>query len=240
MKQTILILWVILACFPGVLHAQETTSLNHGWGLGFQLGVGGLLPTSSLGDDFKGCALFTGGLNIEYNRARLKLDFSYGQPSFKNGNPYAVVDSQGRDQQLNATANPTLLGFSFQLGYTVWRQGRLSVTPCVGMTASRLSWDINHIKYEADDQGQERPSIDDVTGTRENNFDWTASVDFDIKLHGKLVENSLGGEHQVHYTSSVRISPFVTHAKFKHFNPSIKGCCVGITLSYVGMFSRLL
>ena len=237
MKRTILILLTILICAPAALRAQESESLYNDWGVGFELGVGGLLPTGSLGDDLKGCALFTGGLNLDYSRLRLKMDFSYGQPSFKNENPYAVFDGQGRNLQLNATANPSLLGFTMQLGYTLWRQGRVSVTPCVGMTASRLSWDINHIKYELDEQGQERPSIDDVTGTHENNFSWTASVDIDIKLHGKLVE--IGTDRQAHYTSSVRISPFVSHAKFNDFNPTAKGCCIGLTLSYTGLFHTL-
>lgn len=239
MKRTILILLAILTLMPAALSAQESETIYKPLGFGFQVGVGGMVPTGSLGDDFKGCILFTGGLNLDYNRLRFKMDFDYGQPSFKNENPYAVYDSQGRNLQLNATANPTLLGFTLQLGYTVLRQGRVSVTPCVGMTASRLSWDINRIKYEQDDQGQERPVIDDVTGVHKNNFGWTASVDIDIRLHGKLVDYPMGGDRQAHYTSSVRISPFITHAKFSDFNPSVKGCCVGLTLSYAGLFRTL-
>ena len=192
-----------------------------------------------MADEFKGCALFTAGVNFDYNRLRFKIDLSYGQPSFKNENPYAVIDEQGRNAQLNATANPSLFGAAFQLGYTVWRQGRLSVTPAVGIAASRLSWDLNHIKYEKDDEGIERPKIDDVTGTHQNNFSWVASVDFDIKLHGKLVDYPAGDGNQAHYTSSVRISPFVTHAKFSDFNPSVKGCCVGVTISYAGLLRAL-
>ena len=109
--------------------------------------------TGSMADDFKGCATFVSGLDVGYNRLKLKLVASYAQPSFKNKNPYAVYDEQGRDLQLNATANPSLLGFTAQLGYTVWQQGRVSVTPMVGFTASYLSWDINHIKYEKDARG---------------------------------------------------------------------------------------
>ncbi|MBQ1585545.1 MAG: hypothetical protein II078_10815 [Muribaculaceae bacterium] len=224
---------------PVALCAQETGLLYKPLGVGFQVGVGGLLPTGSLADEFKGCALFTAGVNFDYNRLRFKIDLSYGQPSFKNENPYAVIDEQGRNAQLNATANPSLFGAAFQLGYTVWRQGRLSVTPAVGIAASRLSWDLNHIKYEKDDEGIERPKIDDVTGTHQNNFSWVASVDFDIKLHGKLVDYPAGDGNQAHYTSSVRISPFVTHAKFSDFNPSVKGCCVGVTISYAGLLRAL-
>ena len=222
---------------PAALRAQEAESLFNSWGVGFQVGAGGMVPTGSLSDDLKGCALFTGGINAEYRHMRLKADVAYGQPSFKNDNPYAVVDGQGRNLQLNATANPTLLGLGLQLGYTVWRKGSLSVTPLVGLSWSRLSWDLNHIKYEEDDEGQERPSIEDVTGTHENNLGWMASVDIDIKLHGKLVDNPFG-DNQAHYTSSVRVSPFVTYAKYGHLSPSVKGACIGATVTYAG-FLRL-
>ena len=228
-------LLAMLTLTPAALRAQEAESLYTGWGAGFHIGVGGMIPTGSLGDDLKGCAVFTGGFDLEYQRARLKINVSYSQPSFKNENPYAVYDNQERDKQLNATANPTMLGGTFQLGYTVWRQGRVSVTPAVGVTISRLSWDINHIKYEADDEGKERPMIDNVTAAHENSFGWMASVDIDIKLHGKFVD--LGGKS--HYTSSVRITPFVTHAKFNNFIPAVKGCCVGATVSYAGLLSSI-
>ena len=236
MKRTILILLTILTLSPAISRAQENIP---SWGFGFHVGVGGMVPTASLADDLKGCAMFISGLDLGYNRLRLKLDASYAQPSFKNENPYAVYDEQGRNKQLNATANPTLLGFSAQLGYTVWQQGRVSVTPMVGFTASWLSWDINHIKYEKDDEGIERPSIEDVTGAHENSFGWTASVDVDVKLHGTLVDFPAGPDGQAHYTSSLRISPFVTYAKLSNLNPSVKGCCVGLTVSYAG-FLRVL
>jgi len=238
MKRTIFILLTIMMLTPAALCAQEAESLYHNWGFGFQMGLGGILPTGSLNDDLKGCALFTCGLNAEYNRLRLKADLAYGQPSFKNENPYAVYDKQNRNAQLNATANPTLLGVGFQLGYTVWRQGKVSVTPMVGMCWNRLSWDLNDIKYEKDEEGIEKPTIDKVTGTHESSFGWMASVDIDIKLHGKLVD-SPAGDGQALYSSSVRISPFVTYAKYNNLNPSIKGACIGATLTYAGLL-RLL
>jgi opacity protein-like surface antigen len=239
MKRTILILLAILTLMPAALRAQDVETVYRPLGVGFQVGVGGMVPTGSLADEFKGCALFTGGINFDYNQLRLKIDLAYGQPSFKNDNPYAIYDGQGRDIQLNATANPTLFGVAMQLGYTVWRQGRVSITPAVGFTASRLSWDLNQIKYEKDDEGQERPTIDNVTGAHENSLGWMASVDIDIKLHGKLVDYPISDNGQAHYTSSVRISPFVTHAKYSHFDPSVKGCCVGVTLSYAGLLRAL-
>lgn len=235
MKRTILILLAILIWTPAALRAQDNESLFTGWGAGFHIGVGAMAPTGSLGDDLKGCAVFNGGVDLEYRRARLKLDVNYSQPSFKNENPYAVFDSQGRNLQLNGTANTTNLGGGVQLGYTVWRQGKVSITPCVGVNFNRLKWDINTIKWEQDDEGVERPQIDDVTDVHENSTGWTASVDVDIMLGGKFVD--MGGNS--HYTSSVRITPFITHAGYKHLSPSVKGNWIGVTVSYAGL-SRLL
>ena len=234
MKRTFLILFAILILAPVALFGQESESLYNGWGVGFQVGAGGIVPTGSLGDDLKGCALFTGGLNAEVNHLRIKADVAYGQPSFKNENPYNVHDDIGRNLQLNATANPTLLGLGLQVGYTVWRQGRVSVTPMVGMNWNRLSWDLNDIKYETDEEGQERPVIDNVTGTHESSFGWLASVDIDVRLHGKLVDSPIG-DNQAHYTSMLRISPFVTYAKYDGLNPSVKGVCLGATVTYAGI-----
>ena len=235
MKRTILILLAMLTLTPAALRGQEVESLYTGWGAGFHIGVGGMVPTGSLGDDLKGCAVFTGGVDLEYRRARLKIDVNYSQPSFKNENPYAIYDNQGRNLQLNGTANTTLLGAGLQLGYTVWRQGKVSVTPCVGVNFNRLKWDVNTIKWEKDDNGEEKPQIDNVTDVHENSTSWTASVDVDIMLGGKFVD--LGGRS--HYSSSVRITPFITHASYSHLSPAVKGNWIGMTVSYAGL-SRLL
>ena len=225
----------MLTLTPAALRAQETESLYTGWGAGFHIGVGGMVPTGSLDDDLKGCAVFTGGFDLEYQRARLKIDVNYSQPSFKNENPYAIYDENGRNLQMNGSANTTNLGAGFQLGYTVWRQGKVSVTPCVGINFSRLRWDMNTIKWEKDDEGEERPKIDNVTDVHENSTGWTASVDIDIMLGGKFVD--LGGKS--HYVSSVRITPFITHAGYSHLSPAVKGNWIGMTVSYAGL-SRLL
>ena len=235
MKRTILILLTMLTLTPVALRAQEAESLYTGWGAGFHIGVGGMIPTESLGDDLKGCAVFTGGFDLEYQRARLKINVSYSQPSFKNENPYAVFDDQGRNLQLNGTASTTSLDAGLQLGYTVLRQGKVSVTPCVGVNFNRLKWDMNTIKWEKDEDGVDRPQIDNVTDVHENSTGWTASVDIDIMLGGKFVD--LGGKS--HYTSSVRITPFITHTGYSHLSPAAKGNWIGMTVSYAGL-SRLL
>ena len=233
MKRTILLLMAMIVLTPAAMRAQDSESIYSGWGAGIQLGAGVMLPTGSLADDLKGCALFTGGLTVEYSRARLKIDLTYSQPSFKNDNPYAVYDDEGRNLQLNGTANSTSLGVSFQLGYTVWQSGKLRVTPCVGVNINRLNWDINHIKWEADDQGDDKPLIDNVTDVHENSTGLTARVDFDIRLGGKFVDIGSGSSH---YTSSVRVTPFITHAGYSNLSPSVKGNWIGLAVSYSGLF----
>lgn len=235
MKRTILFLLSALLLAPAGLRAQDAKSLYTGWAAGVQLGVGGMVPTGSLGDNLKACAVFTGGATFEYNRIRLKIDANYSQPSFKNENPYDVRDELGRNLQRNATASATSLGVGFTLGYTVWRQGKVSVTPNVGMNINRLSWDMNTIKWTEDEQGEVKPQIDNVTDVHENTNGFTASVDIDILMGGKFVD--VGGNS--HYTSSVRVSPFITHAGYSNWSPSVKGNWIGLTISYAGLFHLL-
>ena len=229
------ILLALVALLPAALRAQDNVSLYKGWAAGFQVGVGGMVPTGSLSDDFKACALFTGGATFEYNRLRLKIDVNFSQPSFKNENPYAVYDDQGRNLQRNGTASATSLGIGFQLGYTVWRQGKVSLTPNVGIIINKLKWDMNSIKWEADDQGEIKPQIADVSNVSESSTGFTASVDLDILLGGKFVD--VGGNS--HYTSSLRVTPFFTHAGYSNLSPAVKGSWIGLTVSYAGLFHLL-
>jgi len=231
----VLAMVLALVC-PTTLSAQDNEQTA--WGYGFQVGVGGMLPTSSLGDDFKGCAVFVGGLQGEWHNLRLKADVTYGQPSFKNDNPYAVLDVQGRDAQLNGTASATLLGGAVQLGYTVLRAGKVSVTPCAGVFFNRVSWDLNDISWEKDDNGVEQPVISDVTDVHENSVSWMASVDVDIRLHSRFIDAPLGSG-TARYNSSLRISPFIAHASYSNLSPAVKGNFIGVTVSYSGLVQML-
>jgi len=234
-----IVLATLMSLAPVSLHAQDSESLYNGWSMGFQVGAGAMVPTGSLADDFKSVAVFTGGLSGGYNNLRLKADVTYGQPSFKNNNPYGVIEDQGRDIQLNGTASVTQLGLRLQLGYTVWRTGKVSVTPCVGVNWNRLSWDLNDIKWEKNDEGVEQPVISSVRDTHENSWGWMASVDLDFALHGKMVDAPLKDQGSAHYESVLRVSPFVARASYSNLSPSVKGCYVGLTVSYAGLM-RLL
>lgn len=236
MKRTICILLALLTLVPAAMHGQEFEGLYRPFGLGFHVGAGAMLPTGSLADDFKGYALFTAGVNLNYNRLRFKGDFSYGQPSFKNENPYAVYDDLGRNLQRNGTASPGLLGLNLQLGCTVWKHGRVSVTPYFGINFNKLMWEINHLKWTQDDEGEERPEISDVTNAHESSTGWMASVDIDIVVHQKR-SYSEGVWHTT--SSSVRLTPFITHYTYADFKPSFKGNYIGLTVSYFGLLERL-
>jgi len=99
MKRQIIFYTFVLALLalavPSRMAAQQPSDERPMWAAGFQVGVGGMVPTSSLSDDLKACALFAGGLTGEWNNLRLKAGIAYAQPSFKNDNPYGVFDSQG-------------------------------------------------------------------------------------------------------------------------------------------------
>lgn len=241
MKQTIWILVAALTMASASLHAQGVDTIGYQYkpavGIGFEAGVGGMVPTGSLGDNLKGGFLFTLGANAYYERFTFKLEGTISQPSFKNENPYAVYDDLGRHLQRNGTASPGLLGLNIQLGYTVWRQGKVSVTPNFGINFNRLMWQMNHIKWTADETGEERPEIDKETDVHESSTGWIASVDIDIELHKKRHYNNEGYWHTS--SSSVRLTPFITHYTYSDFTPSFKGNFIGLTVSYFGILDRV-
>jgi hypothetical protein len=240
MKRTILILLAILTLTPAALCGQEAESINNRRkplvGIGFEAGVGGMVPTGSLGDNLKAGVLFKLGANVFYDRFAFKLEGTISQPSFKNENPYAVYDDLGRNLQRNGTASPGLLGLNLQLGCTVWQHGRVSVTPYLGINFNKLMWEINHLKWTQDDEGEERPEISDVTNAHESSTGWMASVDIDIVVHQKR-SYSEGVWHTT--SSSVRLTPFITHYTYADFKPSFKGNYIGLTVSYFGLLERL-
>lgn len=240
MKRTIFVILAILALTPAALRAQDMDTLYYTHqphvGIGFQAGVGAMVPTGSLGDNMKGGVLFTLGTTVFYDRFAFKLEGSIAQPSFKNENPYAVYDDQGRNLQRNGTASPGLLGLNMQLGCTVWQQGRVTVTPYFGINFNKLMWKMNHIKWTPDEQGEERPEIYDVTNAHESSTGWIASVDIDIAAHQKR-NYSEGAWHTT--SLSVRLTPFITHYTYADFTPSFKGNFIGLTVSCFGVLDRM-
>ena len=241
MKRTFLILLALLTLMSAsALSLKENDSINykpHNGGLAVEVGAGGMFPTGSLGDNLKGGFLFTCGFDFYYNRFAYKLNGSIAAPSFKNENPYAVYDDQGRFTQRNGTGVPGLLGLNIQMGYTVWEQGRVTITPCFGINFNKLMWQMNHIKWTRDDQGEERPEIYDVTNAHESSTGWTASVDIDIVAHQKRYYDNRGFWRTT--SLSVRLTPFITHYTYSDFNPSFKGNSIGLTVSCLGFLDKI-
>ena len=220
--------WLAMALGAG---AQEG-----GWSYGLQAGVSAHITTSLLSDNFKGCVGFSGGLTADYARLRLKADVTYGQPSFKNRNMYAVMDEQGRDAQLNAVANATHVGLSAQVGYRLLRAGRLSVTPCAGVYYSRYSWKLNDIVWEQNEAGDDVFRIADTHGTALGRVSWVASVDLDVRLHDAYTD-MFGAQQRLR--SSLRVTPWVTHIRHSAVTPHVSGLQVGINVAYSGLLSSL-
>ena len=212
---------------------------------GVQLGVGGAFPTGSISDDFSGCAIFTLGLTGGYRQFKLKADISFGQPSFRNDNIFSVPSNHGdKPGQGNTDSYATYLGIGATLGYTVYDGRRLTITPNVGGYWSSYGWKVDNYTYEYRPNASGNQELTRlVTSTEKvslNNFNWMASVDFDIKLHKHVSDTPffLTGQRE-EFLSALRISPFVARAKYSKAVPAVDGYIVGVTVSYLGLARAL-
>ncbi len=244
MPTKILTLLMLLAVAPTALLAQSQPASPQQSqplvSLGFQAGLGYALTTGSLHDNFDGAVTFTGGLSGAWNRLTLKTDVDYSQPSFNRTNMFAHYDDEGRDAQINAAAHASLVGLNVQLGYTVVRTRRLSVTPAAGFRWSHYTWEVNDIEWSKNDEGHDVFKITDTSRATLSDVNWLASVAIDVRLHDRyLTDAPFMGSGQSRYTSSLRITPWVARAAFGHCTPAVSGCMVGVNLTYAGLLSRL-
>lgn len=232
MKKTILSL--VMLTIAAVSHAQSGDVL-----LGFYAGMGSAFSTASLHDNFDGCITFNAGLTGGYQRWRLKADVAFGQPSFNRQNMFAVYDSEGHDAQLNAAASASFIGVSAQAGYTVLQRNRLAITPSAGIFWSRYGWDVNDIEWSKNPDGLDVFQVNNKFSTSLSHVGWAASIDFDIKLHERYTSMPFSDEQQARYTSYLRITPWVAQASYNKCTPHVKGCFVGINLTYAGLLQSL-
>lgn len=236
------LLFACLLLAPATARAQDSNdrvAISSDFTYGVFAGVGGALPTGSLSDNFKGCVTFVGGLQGGYDQWRLKTAIQYGQPSIKGSNIFSKTDAAGHATEGNAHADPTWLGWSLQLGYQLPVSNRLSVTPNVGVAYTRYNWDIDQLEWSKDEKGEDQYT---VTGTRKAHLShWgiIASVDFDVRLHTTVTNTPFIGSGYKRFTSSIRISPWVTYAKYESV-PSVKGCMIGVSVSYLGLLQSLM
>jgi hypothetical protein len=211
-----------------------------GFVYGIYGGVGAVFPTSELKDNFDGCAIFMIGLTGGYDRLRLKADIAFGQPSFNNSNIFNVKDTQGRPSQDNSHSYATYLGIGTTLGYNIFDSGRFSITPNIGGYWSNYSWDVNNLEWTKNDAGKDVTKVVSTVSKKLHNFNWMASVDFDIKFHAHATSMpfTVTGKRE-QFSSSIRISPFVARAKYNKCDPSVSGYHVGFTVCYVGLARAL-
>ena len=212
---------------------------------GVQAGVGGMVPTGSISDDFSGCVLFSLGLTGGYKQLKLKADISFGQPSFNNSNIFNVPsDIAGKPGQGNTDSYATYLGIGTTLGYTVLDTKRFAITPNVGGYWSSFGWKVDNYRYENVTTEDGKTELVRLVNSTEkvslNNFSWIASIDFDIKLHKHVSDTPffLTGQRE-EFLSAIRISPFITHASYNKAVPPVKGYIVGVTVSYLGLARAL-
>ena len=187
---------------------------------GVYAGVGYDSPTGKLRDNFGGSIMFHVGLTGGYKRLRLK--------------------AEGHPLQGNNSSNATHIMASVQLGYTIVNAGRLSITPNVGGFYNHYGWDIANYSWDKDDEGHDVRSITSVEKRNLNNFNFIASIDFDICFNSGVTNTSLtGATHRERWTSSLRITPWLACSKFNKCDPTVSGMHIGINVSYLGL-ARLL
>jgi len=209
------------------------------WSYGMFIGVGGLFPTSSIKDDFSGCFTFTAGLTGGYKRLKLKADISYGQPQINNYNIFNLVEG-GKNLQGANNRNASYLGIGLTLGYSVFDNERITITPHAGGYWSNYGWNAANYQYVMNDNGEEVQKITSTVDLNLKDFNWIIGVDFDIKIHNYVSTTPffLTGQRE-QFTSSLRITPFISHANYNKAVPAVKGCLVGITVSYAGIARAL-
>lgn len=210
------------------------------WSYGIMAGVGVEIPTGQLADNFKTGATFMIGLTGGYRDLRLKADIAYSQPGISNPNIFNVPDSAGYAMQGNANSSATHLMVGVQLGYTVLKLKRLTVTPNVGLHYSVYSWETEDYTWPKNDQGEHYRLIKAVERRKLHSVGWMASIDFDIALASHVTNTPiLGGRNREQFTSSLRITPWVARASYDKCDPARRGYSLGVTVAYLGL-GRLL
>ena len=230
----IVLLSVLTLLVSASMYARDNDAI-----LGIYGGVGSVLTTGELHDNFDGCVTFGGGVTGAYRGITLKGDIYYGQPSFNKQNMFAVTDDAGRDAQLNAAASATHLGVSAQLGYRLSVSSRVNVAPMTGVYYSRYKWNVNDIKWSKNADGLDVFQAVNTSTVTLSNVGWIASVDVDVRLHSKYVSTSLMPGDQARFTSAVRITPWVATGAFSTAVPKAKGWYVGLNVSYAGLLSSI-
>lgn len=234
----------VLACVcTAMLSKAQSDSLSipvtSDFTYGIYGGTGGVFPLGSIKDDFKPCVVFQIGVTGGYGNWRLKTDVHYGQPSLKNDNIYQVKDDQGRDLQHNSNTCASYFGWGMQLGYTLRASRRLSVTPSAGCYYNRYGWDVDSLKWTKDDDGKDVVRKIDTRKTHLGHFGVIASIDFDYRLSSQVTDRPFLGNGNKRFTSSVRLTPWVTYAKYGKAVPAVKGVMLGVTVNYLGLLQNL-
>ncbi len=192
---------------------------------GFFIGTGAVIPLSDINKAFSGSWSFTAGLQVGWNRLKLKTDISYGQPEIKNKNIMGVVNQEAKSKYAN------YLAISVALGYTVYDGKYFSITPQIGGYWSSYAWNTANYEIENDEK-----VVKNIESLDMSNFNWYAGIDFDYHFHTSVSKSPfLFGGQREQYISSIRLTPFIGRAVFSKANPHINGCQIGFTVSYLGL-----
>ncbi len=213
------------------------------WCYGIYLGVGHVFNSSELKDFYGNCFTFTAGLTGGYKRLKLKADIGYGQADIKEPNIFGKTtvtpDGATRPVQgpMSKTANYLSVGTS--LGFSVINSKRFAITPFAGVHWSGYSWNMANLEWVENPETKKYESkVKNTEDCKLKDVSWIAGVDFDFKIYKHVSSRPffLTGQRE-QFTSSIRITPYVAHAKYNHIGAS--GYHAGITISYSGIARSL-
>lgn len=213
--------------YPAMLALEKPWDVSVYGGLGYQS------PLGKLHDNFGGAMMFQVGVTAGYKRLRGKLEVAYSQPSLRNKNIFNVPDSIGLDgnrfpKQGNSNASATHLLGNFQLGYTVWRNEKLEITPNAGVHYNSYRWDVENYSWSKADSEVYTRHILNAERRTLTSWSWIASVDVDLKLSTHTTLGDMSSK-----SSWLRFTAWVSGSNFTKCDPSVKGCNIGLTANYM-------
>lgn len=213
------------------------------WCYGIYLGVGHIFNTSELKTNFGNCFTFTAGLTGGYKRLKLKADIGYGQADIKKPNIFNKItvtpDGETRPLQGPMSNNANFLSVGASVGFSVVSNKHMSITPFAGVHWSGYSWNMANLEWmENPDTKKYEHKVVNTEDCKLKDVSWIAGIDIDFKIYKHVSSRpffSSGQREQ--FTSSIRITPYVCHAKYNDIGAN--GYHVGVTISYSGIARSL-
>lgn len=204
------------------------------WSYGLMAGIGGVFPTGSINDAFDGGCSFLFGLLGGWKGVRLHASIAYSICTLADP---TLCNSEYADQKYYANVkNANYLGIGFGAGYAVMDTKRVSIEPYIGGQWTSYSWTARPGTPNADGSLafsglQQRMQVDD--------FNLTFGVNVEWHFHQVVTSFPIFGSMREQYVSSLRVTPFATHAVYTDATRPLSGWQIGFTVAYSGVARAL-